>query len=253
MTLKEEIETESKSEKKAREAREKRVREAYERVLARYELLKKHDGPEERDEAGKIKKQKNIHWYFNSIIDFKDCSYNGNILNIIIFYVCMRIERAHRKILYCDMIKRHKINKKITDKYLDNLRLYGDRFFIVYEELVQKPYKGITQTAISAETIALIESTKKMRNKVIHGDEIMAISKRKEKTICTLLDYAERLNEEISHISRIRPFGDLTGFGGSDTTNAKSRDILAKLKIKINEKLYPNKNKPKCLKKCLQK
>ena len=44
--------------------------------------------------------------------------------------------------------------------------------------------------------------------------EISAISEEKEKAICTLLDYAIKLNEEISHISGIRPFGDLRGFGG---------------------------------------
>ncbi len=252
MILKEEIETESKSEKKARKARERRVKKSYKRVLARYELLKKYDGPDEIDKkTGKLKKQKNIHWYFNSIPDFKDISYNGNILNIIIFYVCMRIERAHRKILYCDMIKRHKINKKTTDKYLDDLRLYGDAFFKAYEELVQKPYKGITQTAISPETIALIKSTKKMRNKVIHGDEIRAISKKKEEAICTLLDYAEKLNEEVLHISRIRPFGDLTGFSRNYTTDDKSRAILSPIKISIDAKLNPKRKK--CLETCLQK
>ncbi len=245
---------ETAAKKKAREEREKRAREAYERVLAKHELLKKYDGREEINEkTGEIKIPKNIHWYFNSIPDFRDISYNGNILNIIIFYICMRIERAHRKILYCDMIKRHGINKKTTDKYLDNLRLHGDRFFTVYKELLQKPDEGIVQTAISAETIALIKSTKKVRNAVIHGDEVRAISKTKEKAICTLLDYAEKLNEEVSHISEIRPFGDLTGFGGSDKTDDESRAILAPIKRRIYEKLYPNKNQQKCLEKCLQK
>ncbi len=233
---------ETAAKKKAREEREKRAMEAYGRVLAKHELLKEYDGQEEIDEkTGETKIPKNIHWYFNSIPDFEDISYNGNILNIIIFYICMRIERAHRKILYCDMIKRHKINKKTTDKYLDNLRLHGDRFFTVYKELVQKPYKGITQTAISPETIALIKSTKRVRNAVIHGDEVRAISKTKEKAICTLLDYAERLNEEVLHISEFRPFGDLTNFGKSNRNDNESRAILAPIKIKINEKLYPKK------------
>ncbi len=243
---------ETAAKKKAREEKEKRAREAYERVLAKHELLKEYDGQEEIDEkTGETKIPKNIHWYFNSIPDFKDISYNGNILNIIIFYICMRIERAHRKILYCDMIKRHKINKETTDKYLDNLRLYGDRFFIVYKELLQKPDEGIVQTAISAETIALIKKTKDVRNKVIHGDEVRAISKTKEKAICTLLDYAEKLNEEVFDISGFRPFGDLTNFGKSYKTDDESRDILAPIKRRIDAKLNPKRKK--CLEKCLQK
>ena len=96
-------------------------------------------------------------------------------------------------------------------------------------------------TAISAETLALIKKTKDVRNKVIHGDEVRAISKTKEKAICTLLDYAEKLNEEISYISKIRPFGDLTNFGKSNRNDNKSRAILAPIKARIDVKLNPKK------------
>ena len=52
--------------KKAREEREKRAMEAYERVLAKHELLRTYDDPDELDEkTGKI--PKNIHRYFSSI------------------------------------------------------------------------------------------------------------------------------------------------------------------------------------------
>ncbi len=204
---------------------------SYNRVFAEYELLKEQDGPEERDEkTGKIRKPKNIHWYFNSIRDFKEFRKNRHILNIIIFYICMRIERAQRMTLRCDAIKRHNVNVKIAEETFYDTELRREAFFARYRRL--------TKQSISDETKAIIESTRLLRNSIIHGDDKEVTPKEKETAIYSLLKYADSLNKEVSKISGFKPFGDLTGFAGSrkaPANDADSKTTLRSLRIKLKD------------------
>ncbi len=203
---------------------------SYNRVFAKYELLKERDGPEEQDEKGEIKIPKNIHWYFNSILDFKEFRKNRHILNIIIFYICMRIELAQRMTLRCDAIKRHNVNVKIADETFYDTELRRKAFFA--------RYKRLTEKSISDETKAIIESTRLLRNSIIHGDDKDVTPMEKETAIYSLLEYADSLNEEVFEISGFKPFGDLTGFAGSrkaPANDADSKTTLRSLRIKLKD------------------
>ncbi len=242
------LKKENKDEKKTRKQRERRSRESYKRVLKKYNELKRYNGVEERDEAGKIKKQKNIHWYFNSILDFKRFSHNGHILNVIIFYVCMRIERAQRITLYYDMIKRYKIDEEVAEEAIKDLRLYGKKF--------NEKYQKLTQTPISAETLKLRDDTQKVRGAVIHGDDINvaavetqtdadkeAAIKEKEDAIASLLEYAVKLNSEVLDISGFQPFTDLSDLASRITTDDCKKSVAKLVCLK-----FPSEEKAKELK-----
>ncbi len=204
---------------------------SYNRVFAEYNLLKKYDKPEKRDEkTGKIKKPKNIHWYFNSIRDFKEFRKNRHILNVIIFYICMRIELAQRMTLRCDAIKRYNVNVKVAEETFYDTDLPRSAFFA--------RYKKLTKQSISDETKAIIESTRLLRNSIIHGDDKDVTPMEKETAIYSLLKYADSLNEEVSKISGFKPFGDLTGFAGSrkaPDNDADSKTTLRGLRIKLKD------------------
>ena len=197
MTLKTEAEAE-------KEARKVRSRESYERVLGVYNKLEK------LNELGE-----SLHWYFNSIPDFEDCADNGHILNIIIFYVCMRIERAKRITLYYHRIIHRNETKEKAGKAIKNLRLHAGRFKQEYNKLIETP--------INNEALKLKKNTKNVRNAVIHGDDINVAAaktqtiadiekeiKKKEDAIADLFEHAIKLNREVLRISKFQPFTDLS-------------------------------------------
>ncbi len=257
---------ETEAEKIAREKREKRSRDSYELVLAKYQLLKRYDGPKKLDKKGNPKKPKKIHWYFNSILDFKDFSYNGNILNIIIFYVYMKIERAHRMILRHEMIKHHRIKKEVAESFFDGRVSQYVSFFKKYQFLASSNLEitgngweiksnDLEIKKISPKATALINRTKPIRNAVIHGDDKVKGSKKKisigEKVdaIFDLLDYAVLLNKEVRKISTFKPFGDLRGISGRIKTSKKNASEL-KLAAIVKELNPKKKQQPKCLETC---
>ena len=257
---------ETEAERIAREKREKRSRDSYNRVLKKYNKLKRYDKKGELNKKGKPKKQKNIHWYFNSILDFEDFAYNGNILNIIIFYVYMKIERAHRMILRHEMIKHHRIKKEVAESFFDKRVSQYVSFFQKYQFLVNNNLE-ITSNGweiksndleikeINSRLTTLIKRTKPIRNAVIHGDDKVKGSKKKisigEKidAIFDLLDYAVLLNKEVRKISTFKPFGDLRGISGRIKTSKKNASEL-KLAAIVKELNPKKKQQPKCLETC---
>ncbi len=222
-------------------------------VLDKYKELKERDRLTESGE-----KENSLHWYFSSFNRFAVAlKGNKHALSMLVVYLCMRIEQAQRRTLYCDMIKRYNIKKEVAHDTLDSLKLYRPQFFETYKKLAQEPYENVTKTSISAETMALMSGTRKVRNAIVHGDDSIQgddgkiTDSKKATTIITLLEYAIELNKEVLYISKFQPFGDLRGFKGRAEPNdeAISKQILERLEILPKPKI----KQPKCLAKCLQK
>ena len=205
-------------------------------VLNKYKSLKK---PNERTKSGKRKKS--LHWYFSSFNRFAVAlEGNRHAFSMLVFYLCMRIERAERMTLYYEMVKRHKIKKELAKEALAKTIFIKLDFCYAYEILASD---NLTRRVISDETNALINSTRKIRNAIVHGDDSIRgdnaqiTNTQKANTIITLLDYAIELNKEVLELSKFDPFSDLTGVFGAirtveSTSEGKLIDLLKELKKK---------------------
>ncbi len=201
--------------------------ESYERVFDKHALL---EDP--------------VKWYFNSIEDFIDSiESNQHILNIIIFYLYMKIEYAQRRILYTVLIRDHYLNKEKVKEIIYDLRMEQRHFYEIYNIL--------SPIEINQEARDFMEESREIRNSIMHGNYDEFSPESKENAISAIFDYAVSLNAQVKEHFKFEPFGKLEeieevkeGFN-ADETIVELEDLQI---IKC-----PAPSKKKCLAKCLQK
>ena len=159
--------------------------ESYERVFDMHALL---DDP--------------VKWYFNSIEDFiNSIESNQHILNIIIFYLYMKIEYAQRRILYTVLIRDYYLNKEKVKEIIYDLRMGQQHFYEIYNVL--SPVK------INQEAMDLMEESREIRNSIMHGNYDEFSPESKEKAISAIFDYAVSLNAQVKKSFKFEPFEKL--------------------------------------------
>ncbi len=172
-----------------------------------------------------------LHRYFSSLDYFSgDLENNKHILNVVIFYLCMRVERAQGIILRGGMIQKHKLNKDAVKEKLDNRHLTRLEFTILYEILAKKPLDG--------KIIKMGEKIQKARNKIVHGD-YFAISEPQKKDICYLIfKYSDLLNTQTERDLEFEPFRKERDFDvvGEPIKKKKSKAIIKDMFYELEKK-----------------
>ena len=130
---------------------------------------------------------------------------------IVVAYLFSGTERAHRRTLYCGIVKRFSANSGLTDEITRSLYLTREDFLSIF--------KAVFGTSIDDTLLALLRSAEKVRDKGIHGKDPTDAEMRE--AIKEILDYAHGFNEQVNRLMEFRPFGDLRGFKG----RAENMDI----------------------------
>lgn len=124
--------------------------------------------------------------------------------DVALAYLFSRIERAHRRTLYCGLTKRYAANTEFTDKIVRKEYLTRDEF--------KKVFQAVFAHEFPDRLTKLIEHAEEMRDTGMHGRETTAVGMRQ--AIHDVFEYAREFNTVVSGLAGFQPFGDLRGFKG---------------------------------------
>lgn len=123
---------------------------------------------------------------------------------IAIAYLFSRVERAHRRALYCGITKKYSANSDLVDDVVRREFVSRDSFKRMFATVFGKEMpKNIAK---------LIEDAEFVRDKGIHGKD--PDDKEMRKAMHDIFKYADEFNNFVSGLESFRPFGDLRGFKG---------------------------------------
>lgn len=132
--------------------------------------------------------------------------------DVCISYMFSLVEMAQNNILYCGMVKLHKVNGQLARIAVDGHPLYRDDF--------KKFYKAIFDRKPKQATFAKFEEAAEIRDKILHGKKVS--EKDKRKAVVDILKLSELLNNDISQLAGFKPFGNLRGYKGAGKPLDKS-------------------------------
>ncbi len=155
---------------------------------------------------------------------------NDESWDILIAYLFMQVEKAQYSIVYCAMVKKHKVDKIIARNILSN--------FHMKREIFPRLYKILGGNEINAETLQFSKDAERVRDKILHGNDKGVVDNHKKKAILSILEYSKLLNDLANTDFGFKPFGDLTGFNGRGRTykSETSRWIIMGILSQLNKK-----------------
>lgn len=137
---------------------------------------------------------------------------------ITLGYMFTNMEIAHNMMIYCGLVKLHKVSPKLANIAVNQEHISVGKFYELTIKIFQKPF--------SKELLALKKQIEKVRNKIVHGKEIKDEEMRK--TVLDVLVYSKRINDYVYDVGSFKPFASLIGYKGGVRTldDATSRWIL---------------------------
>ena len=192
-----------------------------------------------------------IEWFFDSFSEFLPGSpHSKSAWDILIAYLFIKVEQAHRMALYAVMIKKHRINTKLATEIAGNSHLSRESFL--------KQYKKLTGETLCKDAAKYYIPSAKIRGNVMHGKGIVhgrgilfankVSNQEKKSAVVWILEYAVLFNKQFQsffvdkktkELPNFKPFGRMRGFAGEDLDNyKKSKETLEKLGISLEK---PNK------------
>ena len=192
-------------------------------------------------------KDTHIEWFFSSFCKLVQKPDNCKMTwDVLIAYLFIKVEQAHRMALYATMVKKYKINKVLAADIAGNSELRLDRFRAQYTELIGK--------ALCEDSIEYYDNAVDIRNKVIHGKGLVhgrgilfadkVNEQQKRDAVIWILEYAVLFNEQTKEIFvnkkfnekpeyKHKPFGTMVGFNGNAETDnwEKSMGTIKELKL----------------------
>jgi hypothetical protein len=123
---------------------------------------------------------------------------------VAISYLFARVELAHNMLIYCAVVKLHRVHTEIASRGINNHHMTRDGF--------KNLFSTVTGKNLKAETLAKIASAETTRDRLLHGKSVSEEQKRK--AVVDILDYAVAFNSDAHSCCGIRPFGKLKGFKG---------------------------------------
>ncbi len=124
--------------------------------------------------------------------------------DVALAYLFSRVERAHRRTLYCGITKLYAANSEFTDAIVRKEHLTRDEFKALFKAVFGKEFPSTLAT--------LIEHAEGMRDTGMHGRETGEADMRQ--AIHDVFDYARQFNALVYGLAGFQPFGDLRGFKG---------------------------------------
>jgi hypothetical protein len=123
---------------------------------------------------------------------------------VAISYLYARVELAHNMLIYCSVVKLHRVHTEIASKGINNHHMTRDGFRTLFQT--------VTGKSIRADTLAKISYAEGVRDRLLHGKSVSEEQKRK--AVVDILDYAIAFNADAHVCCGIKPFGKLKGFKG---------------------------------------
>lgn len=163
-----------------------------------------------------------IKSYFECLPDLIKDSYP---YDVSLAYMFSRVERAHRRTLYCGIVKKYSANSELTDEVTRKLFISREEFQVLFKNVFGKEIdKGI---------LNILQKAEKVRDKGMHGKDPSDSEIRN--AINELLTYSNEFNDFVHKLSGFKPFGSLRGFKGRAENMDKetTRLILKGLEFKI--------------------
>jgi hypothetical protein len=125
-------------------------------------------------------------------------------LEVALSYLFSRVERAHRRSLYCGVCKNYGGNSELVGKIVHQEFMTRDRFKTLF--------KAVLKTDFPNSLSDLIEHAEKTRDMFLHGRDQKPSNARQ--AIIDVFDYAAEFNKTVFDAAGFKPFGDLRGFKG---------------------------------------
>ncbi len=148
------------------------------------------------------KKTRDYYEHFPSLL--KD-----SLLDVLIAYLFMGIERGHYRALHCGLTVKHKADAAVTDAILMKQHITRGSF--------EKFFKAVFEENIEPGTLRKLREAEEIRNKVIHGRK--PTDAEKKRAIIDALEYVQGFAKQIEkNHNLLNPFGPLTGVGGRKKT-----------------------------------
>ncbi len=132
--------------------------------------------------------------------------------DVSISYLFAQVELAQNMTVYGAVVKLHRVNSTIARSTVDNHHMTRTRFRELYKITMGKD--------ISQAAVAKAKEAEKIRDRILHGKTVSDSDKRK--AVVSILEYANRLNEQVFLDAGFRPFGSMQGFKGRATSLDKS-------------------------------
>lgn len=119
-------------------------------------------------------------------------------------YAFSRVERAHRRTLYCGIVKKFSANSDLTDDVTRHLYLKRDEFLELFRSVF----------GVDLDTVILthLQDAERIRDKGVHGKDPTDAEMRE--ALKEVLEYSTQFDDFVFRIAGFRPFGDLRGFKG---------------------------------------
>lgn len=124
--------------------------------------------------------------------------------DVALAYLFSKVERAHRRALYCGITKRHAANSKFTDEVVHKEHLTRHGFKTLFKTVFGQDFPN--------ELAELIQHAEGMRDTGMHGRETCDANMRQ--AIHDVFKYAHEFNILCNSLANFQPFGNLRGFKG---------------------------------------
>jgi hypothetical protein len=124
--------------------------------------------------------------------------------DIALAYLFSRVEMAHRRALYCGIVKIYSANSELTDAIIRKEYLTREGFKILFKAVFSEEFPDSLAEAIT--------HAEEMRDTGMHGRETTESEMRR--AIHDVYEYAKTFNGLVEGIAGFKPFGDLRGFKG---------------------------------------
>lgn len=144
----------------------------------------------------------NVKGYFSELPDLLN---DGYPYQVSLAYLFLETEHAHNRALYCGVVKLHAADAELADNVINAQHMTRDGFLDLYRSVFGKPF--------SLDLAGKFEKAARTRDSVVHGKNVPDSEMRQAHV--DIIEYAERVNAEISAIAGFEPFGDLRGFKGA--------------------------------------
>ncbi|MBO6785015.1 MAG: hypothetical protein JJ899_17335 [Alphaproteobacteria bacterium] len=136
--------------------------------------------------------------------------------SVCLAYMFFRLEQGQNNALYCGLVKNHQVDKEIAISAIDGTHMTRKEF--------REFYKNIFGRHVPKDATERIVESEKIRDRLMHGKQVK--DSEMYGAIVDVVDYVEALNEHVSELAGVRPFGPTRGFKGAGKSLPKSTSRL---------------------------
>jgi len=140
-------------------------------------------------------------------------------------YLFSEIEAAHRTIIYCGVVKIHRVDASMANSVVDSWRMKREEYAKLFETVFGQ--------GIPAPTAKALAEAERVRDRIMHGAAIADADHRGGQV--RLFDYVDEMHTLLPTVGGVSPFKDLRGIkgAGQPLTKQTSRWVLKGLGFNV--------------------